>query len=297
MSNVTQAFTTPVGRIVWGNLYTARPKTDNVTKQPKMGKDGQPLNEWAFGLAIPKGPEAHWNQTAWGAKIWAAGQGSFPAGQYQQPTFAWKVTDGDSQIPNKNQKRPCDAEGYPGHWVLSLSTMASPPNIYRLNAQGKPELWAQEGAINPGDYVEVFVEFKGNAPAQSPGVYANPSMVCFRGHGARIYSGPDVSVAAFGGGALPAGASATPVGGAPLAPPAAPVPAPVGGAPLAPAPVAVTPHPGILTPPVPGVAVPPAAPVAPVRQMTASAGGATYEQMIAAGWTDALLIQHGHMLP
>ena len=31
--------------------------------------------------------------------------------------------------------------------------------------------------------------------------------------------------------------------------------------------------------------------------MTPKAGGATYEQMIAAGWTDALLIQHGHMLP
>jgi hypothetical protein len=293
MSNVSQAFTTPVGRIVWGNLYTARPKTDNVTKAPKLGKDGQPLNEWAFGLAIAKGGETHWNQTAWGAKIWAAGQGSFPAGQFQQPTFAWKVTDGDSQIPNKNQKRPCDAEGYPGHWVLSLSTMASPPTIYRLNPQGKPELWAQENAINPGDFVEVYVEFKGNAPAQSPGVYANPSMVCFRGHGPRIYSGPDVSVAAFGGGgALPPGASATPVAGVPMA---APMPAPAVPQ-AAPIPVAVTPHPGILTPPVP-VPAPVAAPPAPVRQMTASAGGASYEQMIAAGWTDALLIQHGHMLP
>jgi hypothetical protein len=31
--------------------------------------------------------------------------------------------------------------------------------------------------------------------------------------------------------------------------------------------------------------------------MTAKANGATYEQMIAANWTDALLIQEGYMLP
>jgi hypothetical protein len=31
--------------------------------------------------------------------------------------------------------------------------------------------------------------------------------------------------------------------------------------------------------------------------MTALVNGATYEQMIAAGWTDALLVQHGMMLP
>jgi len=39
------------------------------------------------------------------------------------------------------------------------------------------------------------------------------------------------------------------------------------------------------------------APVAPVRQMTAAAGGHAYEAMIAQGWTDALLVQHGMMLP
>ena len=29
--------------------------------------------------------------------------------------------------------------------------------------------------------------------------------------------------------------------------------------------------------------------------MTAKAAGATYEAMIGAGWTDALLVQHGMM--
>jgi hypothetical protein len=31
--------------------------------------------------------------------------------------------------------------------------------------------------------------------------------------------------------------------------------------------------------------------------MTAAAQGQTYDAMIAAGWTDAMLIQHGMMLP
>jgi hypothetical protein len=35
----------------------------------------------------------------------------------------------------------------------------------------------------------------------------------------------------------------------------------------------------------------------PVRTLTALAGGVTYEQMIAVGWTDTTLIQHGYMTP
>jgi hypothetical protein len=46
----------------------------------------------------------------------------------------------------------------------------------------------------------------------------------------------------------------------------------------------VQPHPAILQPP-----------AAPIRQMTAKAAGATYEAMIAAGWTEALLVQHGYL--
>jgi len=40
----------------------------------------------------------------------------------------------------------------------------------------------------------------------------------------------------------------------------------------------------------------PVVPQAPVHQMLPAAGGATYEAMVAAGWTDALLIQHGMMV-
>ena len=67
------------------------------------------------------------------------------------------------------------------------------------------------------------------------------------------------------------------------------------GLPIAPTGPAVVPNPAFLMPPAPPLAPPvPAAP--PVRQMTAKAGGATYEQMIGAGWTDNLLREHGMML-
>lgn len=45
------------------------------------------------------------------------------------------------------------------------------------------------------------------------------------------------------------------------------------------------------------IAPPPAPPAAPVRTMTPKAAGATYESFISNGWTDALLIEHGYMMP
>lgn len=75
-------------------------------------------------------------------------------------------------------------------------------------------------------------------------------------------------------------------GGAPGATPAQPVPP--AAAPGTPAPT------GAVAPP-PAAPAPP--PAAPVHQMTPAANSATYEQMIAAGWTDETLIQHGMMLP
>jgi hypothetical protein len=53
------------------------------------------------------------------------------------------------------------------------------------------------------------------------------------------------------------------------------------------------------TPPLPGGAMFSAPPVMapPVHIMTPKANGATRDQLVAAGWTDDLLIQHGMMLP
>ncbi len=281
----THNFTTPVGRIVGGSVSKPREIRDNQNK-PVMDKDGKPRSEYSFGIAIPKTPGVtHWSQEAWGAPIFALAQQSWPNGEYQRPDFSWKITDGDSTIPNREGRKPADREGYKGHWVIWFNGML-PPRYYTLMGVPEATPLADPDTIKNGYYVQVYGNTRSNGPSQSPGMYMNHSMVCLVAYGEEIVTGPDVSAAGFGGAALPPGASATPVAG--FVPPVTSAPAPAAVVPPVVPPVVVTPAPAILTPPVP--------PATPAKQMTALAQGATYEQMIAAGWTDQTLIQHGMMV-
>lgn len=314
---------TPVGRLVQGDLYKGNDKdAEGKPLVVKTGPNaGQPRLDYFFALAIAKGGEQHWAYTDWGKQIWETGCKAFPNGQTQHPSFAWKITDGDSTIPNKKGRKPCDREGYPGHWILSVSS-GYPPKIY--NRDGSEPI-TEPGAVKLGYYVQAYLTVAGNGSAQQPGVYLNHGMVALAGYGKEIVVGPDASAVGFGQAALPAGASAMPIGGMsappatppvggpgtplPTLPAVAPQPVPgTAGAPLMTAPPTtppVTPHPGFLTPgaanahpgPVVMMAAPPpiaAPPAAPVRQMLPTAT-ATYEQYIAAGWNDAQLVQHGLM--
>ena len=301
-----QNFTTPVGRLVMGSLY--KPQTTDAENRPLVVKSGpnagQPRQDYFFAVAIPKGPEPHWAHTEWGQKIWNAGHTGFPQGQANAPTFAWKVVDGDSQTPNRKGHKPCDREGYPGNWVISFSSGFA-PKIY--NKDGSAPI-VEPNAVKLGYYVQVNGDVVDNGSLQQPGVFINHNMVALAAFGEEISVGPDASAVGFGNGPLPAGAKAMPAGaftppvtpGAPATPGAVPPP----GAPAAPAapgaPAGYVPPPGAAAAPVmPNPAflgAPPAAPVAPKRTMTALAQGATYEAMIAAGWNDALLLQHGMMV-
>ena len=290
----------PVGRMIGGSLYKAQPKTDNAGK-PKIGADGKPETSFNFGVAIQKQPgQTHWSQTEWGAEIWRLGHAGYP-GIASAPTFAWKITDGDSTVPNKKNRRPCDQEGYPGHWVLWFSQGWAP----KLCSADGTVILTDPDVIMPGDWVQVFASVKDNKPAQSPGMYLNPQAVAFVGYhamGRIATSSVDTTAVGFGQAPLPAGVVATPPGM-----PAAPAVAPPPGAPAAPAayvpPPAAAPNPAFLQPPpsAPAVGAPPAPPAyapppaAPVRRMLPAANGATYESCIAQGWTDATLIQHGLM--
>lgn len=324
--------TSPVGRIVMGSLYD--PSTTDAEGKPLVVKTGpnagQPRVNYFFALAIPKGAEPHWAHTPWGQQIWNVGNQAFPNAA-QSPAFAWKIEDGDSQIPNKKGRKPCENEGWRGHWILKFSGGFA-PKVYQQEGAGYVQVM-QKDFCKPGYFVEVAFSVDGNGSQSQPGVYINHSMVCFRAYGPEITFGPDVASAGFGAAPLPAGASMTPPAGAipmPQAPAAAPampgmppalpgapagyapppvpagvpqipgaVPAPLpqgGFAPMpsapvpgAPAPIPVTPNPGF-------VQVPPPAPAAPVRQMTAAAQGVTYEAYVAAGWSDAQLVQNGLML-
>lgn len=325
MSNLRKPFTIPPGRFVGGSM--TEPKTTDAENKPlvyKSGpKAGQPRQVFDFAAAIPKAPgQTHWaNKPAdwdtnpataglpyWGEIIWALGNTAFPGIANVVPTFAWKVTDGDSVIPNKRKKRPCDQEGYPGNWVLWFSSEFAPRTF---NANGTAPI--DPKSIKPGHFIQVAGTVDTNASDNQPGVFLNHSLVAHAGFGPEIFFGPDPTQAGFGKGAAPAGMSQTPVGGlpaaaapltaaAPLPSPgpaiALPAPAPV----VAAAPTVVQPHPGILNAgaPVPGAPAP-AAPVAPAPAppagpvMTAKAGGAPWASFLAQGWTEATARANGYI--
>ena len=260
--------TSPVGRIVMGSLYD--PSTTDAEGKPLVVKTGpnagQPRVNYFFALAIPKGAEPHWAHTPWGQQIWNVGNQAFPNAA-QSPAFAWKIEDGDSQIPNKKGRKPCDNEGWRGHWILKFSGGFA-PKVYQQEGAGYVQVM-QKDFCKPGFFVEVAFSVEGNGSQSQPGVYLNHSMVCFRAYGQEITFGPDVASAGFGAAPLPAGASMTPPAGAipmPQAPAATPAlpGAPVGYAPppapgVMPAATPTMPLPSGL-PQVPGVAPAPLAP-------------------------------------
>lgn len=324
------SITSPVGRLVAGSLYK-EVTTDfdgNPLKYKTGPKTGQTRVEFYFGLAVPKTKAAWWEET-WGRQILQVGSIAFP-GSYQRKDFAWKITDGDSTEVNKRNKRPCDNEGYKGHWVLSLRGGYA-PKVYRTENGGLVQVTDPE-FVKPGYFVEVAFNVEGNGNQNNSGVYLNHSMVCFRAYGPEINFGPDVNAAGFGQSQLPAGASlappptANPMPAAPAAtagsagvPPAnipapsAPAvvssPIPVQAAPVSPIPV--LPNPQFLQMPAPtsgsvppsgapmlnvgAIPMPPAiaSPSSPRYRMTQ---GGTREEWLAKGWTDAQLIQGGYMV-
>ena len=251
--------TSPVGRIVMGSLYD--PSTTDAEGKPLVVKTGpnagQPRVNYFFALAIPKGPEPHWAHTPWGQQIWNVGNQAFPNAA-QSPAFAWKIEDGDSQIPNKKGRKPCENEGWRGHWILKFSGGFA-PKVYQQEGAGYVQVM-QKDFCKPGYFVEVAFSVDGNGSQSQPGVYINHSMVCFRAYGPEISFGPDVASAGFGASPLPAGASMTPPAGAipmPQAPAAAPA---LPGAPVGYAP---PPVPGLMPGAAPTMPLPPGLPVAP----------------------------------
>lgn len=306
-------FVTQTGRMVWGSL--SKPKTTDYDGNPLVVKSGdnkgQPTQRYEFGVAFEKRPgETHFSESEFGKIIWAQGHRDHGPSATRQD-FAWKSIDGDSTIPGKGRNgqpgvAPCTKTGYPGHWVFTFSSQRAPRVV---NSDGSKDIDA--GTVLSGDFVQVSGTTVGNTGA-TPGVYINHDVVAFQGCSplGRIASeGPDPKTLGFGKGPQPV-MTATPVGALPstVAPPApgvlaTPPPPPVIRPPAPPAPpqTAVTPHTGILVPPIPNAPPPPpAAAVAPPPPpagptMTAAAVG-SYDQYRASGWTDAQLRAGGLMI-
>lgn len=327
-------FTTPVGRFVQGDLDTPQDKdAQGNPRVVKTGPNaGQPNPQFFMALAIAKNDPAwpaFWNTVCQAA---AAGfPNLFPnaaAGDYTcvHPGFAFKVVDGDGV--DTMGKSNATKEGFAGHWVVRFAS-SYPPRLFHKDRYAPSEQIQEKGAIKRGYYCRVSGTVEGNGQAQKPGVYLNLDMVELTAYGQEIISGPAAGEA-FGGAnaapvALPPGATAAPVTPMPSAGPGAPPPA--GPTPAAPAPVApgaapspaaaspvpgsppAQPYAGYMAGPTPAAApaAPAASPAPPVpgapplptapagKVMLPAAQGATYEQLIAAGWTDATLVQHGMM--
>lgn len=249
---------TPVGRIVEGSL--SQGNTKDAEGQPLTYKDGSPRVNYYIGLAISKS-DPKWPAVK--AQIYEEARKAFPAhfapNGEPYPTFGIKIIDGDSMVPNKKGTKPCDKEGFKGHWILKLSSGYAPKCFEKGGHQAKP---AEE--IKRGYYVRCAASVAGNDSTQNPGIYVNLQMVEFQAFGPEIVTGPAAEdVFKDDAGYLPPGASAMPIATGPL-PPAA----------------GVQPVPGFLNPP---------APPAPPAEASYIVGGVKYSEsdLRKVGYTDA----------
>ncbi len=186
------------GRLVQGHPMRGRPDIDDRTKQQKINKMNEPQFSFYFAVAIPKMGEQDFKQTEWGAYINNAAIAGWPNGEHQRPQFAWKVVDGDSNVPDQNGNPPCSKEGWPGNWIIKFTNGYSTPSYHagRLTPQ---DVIMNEAEIKTGDYVRVQFSALGNAPSQTAGVYINPHMVELARAGVAIVSASAPNAAeAFG---------------------------------------------------------------------------------------------------
>ncbi len=298
-------FTSPVGRLVQGDAFV--PQTTDQQGRPRVIQSGpnagQPAPQFFVGVAFAKGDPA-WQ--AFKAEILAEAALSWPQlfpqgahGPCVLPTFASKIIDGDGF--DTTGKPNSGKEGFAGHEIVRF-TSGFAPNVFRV--EGGAHVKTENPAdLKRGYFVRIAGNVTGNGNAQKPGLYVNFNLVEITAYGPEIVSGPSASEA-FGAppAALPPGASMMPTAPAAPMPPGAAVPAyvappvPVPVVPVAPAAAVAPPYTGYVTPPpAPAAPVPPPPPAAPVRVMLPAAQGASYEAMIANGWTDATLIANGMM--
>ena len=255
------------GRIVSGHPMKDQNRFDE--NGVKIVKDGKEVTQRYIGLAIPKNGSTDWKQTDWGRTFYTEGTNptnGYKNGEDQHPSFSWKITDGDSTIPNKNGKKPAEQQGYAGNWVVHISTEL-PYGCYHVGKYDPIQAIQNADEITCGDNVRVLVDVKPNrrkdgSAAKTPGIYVNPRLLELSSKGEPIVteaSGPSAS-AVFGGGA--------------------PAPTP---APAAPAPATPPPATDLLV-------IPP-----PVVEEKYSYNGAVYTkaQLLGMpGWSEELIAQH-----
>lgn len=278
MSNVFTA--TVQGRFIMGDLYKANPKTDSQTQKPVL-KDGQPVMQFFFGLAIPK-TVADFKAEPQLQAMCAEAIRQYPGQQHTWPSFAWKIEDGD--LPNQKGRK---YEHAAGCWLLKFQTQI-PFKKFAHNGSA----WVETDQIRCGDYVQVQFSYASNGNAgtnKTPGMYLTPLQIAFSKRGQEIVNTPEVdpNSAGFTPGEVLEGAAA-----AGFTPPAQQQVAPAAAQQQV-APAAVQQAAAPVVPNHDFVAPPPAT-TGPV--MTAKAGGATWDQFVAKGWTEQMAREQGYIV-
>ncbi|MHB8283491.1 MAG: hypothetical protein ACYDD1_02335 [Caulobacteraceae bacterium] len=277
---MAEIFTTPVGRLVQGDCYTAQARKDSLGKD--VLKDGKPVMQFFVAVAIPKNDPA---TPTFLESLRVQDRAAWPQyhnaqGQCTNPTFADKITDGDGTdekgVPHSRK------EGFAGHWVIkSVSGFA--PKVVKHTPSGWVD--TMPGEIKVGDYVRISGRTSSNMSQQSPGMYRNLDMIAFDHEGAAIVNGPSAEDR-FGppGGGSPMAAAATTGQPAPAATPASPMAAPAPGP-------AAAPYAGYMAPPpAPNAPTPP-----PAAKATKPGSPYTYEALVVAGWTDEQMTAQGYL--
>jgi hypothetical protein len=292
------------GRIVQGHPLT--PYTTDQQGKPLMDQHGQPKVKYFMAVAVPKS-----DPTLAGSmqKLITVAMAGFPRlfnsqGQCLLPTFSAKWVDGDSTTPDQSLTAPCQKKGFPGNVVFKLSSGYAPQCA---RSEGGVYNAITEAQVKTGDYVRVLVSMVPNGQVQKPGLYLNMQKVEIIGYGEEIVSGPAMADVFAQPAVLPAGASATPLGGG--AAPSAGAPygtlgqtpstgyAPTASTPTAPFPapaIPVYPARDFLNPigtggPIAPSAAPAAPPPAPALVKRRASDGSvwTEDQLRAAKWTEA----------
>lgn len=212
----TENLQLPVGRIVWGHPIKSQQKRDQQTRAVIL-KDGKPVDQWSFGLAIPA---QDFVQRVWPA-MEAEAKSGFPQGI--PPTFSFKYKDGTNGV-DRSGKPYNTREGYAGHYVLTIATEAFAPPVYKFENGSYRQL--VENEIKCGDYVLATINLQVNVPqnkSHTPGIYINPRGVLLVGYGKEIVGAAADPTQIFGQQPpqfqLPPGASMTPIAPTNTAPP------------------------------------------------------------------------------
>lgn len=283
-----------------GDFFT--PETTDYNGKPLENKDGTPAVNYYVVLAVPKlSPE--W--PAFRDMVLQTAREAFPRLQFSVaangalqcnlPTFAFKITDGDSTVPDMKGKAPCAKEGHPGNWIVKLNTRMAPKVVdYNMETRVTTILENYTQAKR-GWWYRMSGNIRGNREEGKQGLFLNMGIVQRMSFDTEISGGISAEEAFASAPLVQYGTQIQTYSTNSVAP---------GMAYVAPATPATTTTTTTTTPPVtpPPVAsflagaAAPLPPPPPAGKATVPGCAYTYQQLVDAGYSDEQMKQSGFLV-